>query len=225
MGGGDFCNSIPKFSGTQTVDGAPTEFAGITPLTFTFASSDYQSVAVSAADPTTTTTEATVRVAWDSTALRIHVHVEDALVAHSVGSSYDGDNVQIFVSSVPPSSGVQYTDYASQLTIVPQVSLPSATPAWFEEYGGGYTGTQPAWASRLVTGGYEVEMEWAWRGSVPTAGSQISFDLQVGVANTATGQRDYEYAIRLNPVGTGSLCGTPAPWCDTRHWCTPTLEN
>lgn len=224
-GGSDYCSSIPAFVGTQTVDGAPTEFAGIPALVFDFASSDYQSIVELADDPTTTTTQAEVRVAWDSTALRIHVHVDDAFVAHGVGATYDGDNVQIFVASSAPSTGYYFDDAATQMTIVPAVTVPASYAAEYSESAGSYTGPVPGWASRSVAGGYEVEVEWLWRGGVPTAGSDIGFNIQIGVANTSSGARDYEYGLHLNSALLTSLCADiEAPWCDTRHWCTPTLQ-
>ena len=99
---GNVCTSIVKFSGTQTVDGSDADFCQVPATVLTFATAEYTAVSNVTAD--TSISEATLRVAWDETALRAHMHVKDPAFYHSGPTVYDGDNVQFFISSHPPTA-------------------------------------------------------------------------------------------------------------------------
>ncbi len=225
----DPCTSIPKFTGTQVVDGDPDEFCDVpyrimTPQNAGLFAGPTGAITTPSG---TETSQAIVRVAWSPGYLHLHVRVVDpALVTMTNPYEYDGDNVQLFVSPVVPSSGETMTpnycatvySAANQLFMVPGDNSTASRfvcTSWAPSTG--YT-----YLSKLTNDGYEVEAQVPWAGGVTqAAGANVGFDLMVGVNNSSI--REYEYGLYIE-AGSSASCGSAKSlWCDAGLWCTPKL--
>jgi hypothetical protein len=221
------CSTIVKYTELQSVDGEVTDFCNVPATVFNFASAEYTDVVSGAVD--SSVSQATVKVAWDETALRAYVHVIDPAFHHIGGAGYNGDNVQFFISSNPPSSALtsSTTGGTTQITIVPGAG---GTPADIDYYGDAPTyspATSPVFFTEFVSDGYVVEIMWPWRRTPPTASDQIAFNMMIGVDDNGLG-RDFEYSYAFKSVVTSNcypyFSSDDAPWCEMRHWCAPTLS-
>jgi hypothetical protein len=170
-------------------------------------------------NPDTSSVEAYVRVAWDAGALRAHIHVKDPVVTHTGGEWYDGDNVQLFISPEAPARGSISDNDAVQFSMM---------PSWSS--GDHYLNTDEpgtlTTASRLVEGGYEVEIRWEWGDERPdfNEGDNIGFNFQLGAQQGESG-RDFEFALALDEPGETTCDGDAVPWCDVGLWCSTTLSD
>lgn len=217
---GDPCTSIPKFTGTQVIDGIGDEFCTVPGKTFNLSSAAF----VEPTGAQNGTSKATVRAAWSADALHIHVHVDDPNVIVSGGDAWNGDNVQLFIAGVAPTSPTmdgKANGGANQIFLVPpsgalpgKASTPQAGPSYKS-------------ASRLVDGGYEVELLWPWIGipAARAAGDQIGFDMMVGVQDFAqSGGREFQYGMYCNQsVGAGDAACVNL-YLNAMLWCTPKLQ-
>lgn len=113
----DPCKSgIPKFTGTQTVDGAGSEFCGL-PY-FVLNAQNAAKVLNPNAVPVSQFETATVRVAWDAAGFHAFVEVQDASVQtvnmvdanQAIGKSYLGDSIELFLSSSNNVTGLTSSD-------------------------------------------------------------------------------------------------------------------
>jgi hypothetical protein len=229
----DPCTSIPKFVGTQVVDGNPDEFCDVPYRIMTpqnaglFAGSS----GVLTTPSGTEASQAIVRVAWSSGFLHLHVRVVDATIIQGSGYEYNYDNVQLFVAPMAPNTGESMTasyctgvtSYAQQLFMVPgdgdlwSASSRFVCSSWAPSSGYEY-------AASLTADGYQIEAKVPWSSAV-AAGSTVGFDVMVGVNDT--GVRDYEYGLYIE-AGSSVSCGSASAkglWCDAGLWCTPQLMN
>jgi hypothetical protein len=227
--GVNFCNSLPHFTGVQTVDGAGEDFAGIVPMIAKVRDLGWlHPVYVTDLDSTIS-----LRVAWSEAALHAHVHVSDATVVAGGGSYHlDGDNVQFFIAGTATLTGL-YTgteDHgAAHLILTPPLPSNGWTGSYFfTTPQGPSTSSLPASAfkTRLVSDGYEVELQFPWPAAAEprVSGAHVGFDVVVGASNT--GYLQLESALANNPVpgAVPPQCGPiMLPGCDDRSWCLPTL--
>ncbi|MFI5299405.1 MAG: hypothetical protein ACHREM_15035 [Polyangiales bacterium] len=87
------------------------------------------------------------------------------------------------------------------------------------------------WGARLVSGGYEVELELPWSElqatpATPVPGMHIAFDVAVDVRQNATNPTPLVQLVQGLDTVTPTTCAptVPHPSCDDRTWCMPTLQ-
>jgi hypothetical protein len=225
----DPCASIAHLTAEHVVDGTADEFCGAPAFQL-----NLETAAFVEPPPLASTSSAEMRVAWSVAGLHLHVRVTDSnVLLVPPPEHWHGDTAQLFVSSVEPSSGVipGADGAATQLFMTPPSDT---TPAAIRSP---YTSGIPAgyqYAARLWAEGYEVELQLPWPGGfAPGSGATIGFDFVVGVKDDATTPSiDFEYGLYEGDLGgatTTAECQAfpDAPqhvWCDSRHWCRPTLE-
>ena len=229
---GNYCACMPKFVGTQVVDGAGDEFSALAPMTFTLSTAPYINPSRAASLPE----RVTLRAGWSDVALHVHVHVDDPSInPDSSATLWNGDNVQLFVAPTDILTGT-YTGTEDGGAIHVLISAPSATDVSRATviYQNGVSTNTPfvtgVFAGHRVTGGYEIEAQLQW---LPVAnprhsGARIGFDLVVGAASDPSQGLALEGGLANLAVSAASpacdLGGRVQPGCDDRTWCTPVLE-
>lgn len=206
--GGVVCNSVPKFTGKQVVDGSGDEFCDV-PATILVLKKGVVPSSWGAPGPVPDVL--TARIAWDALGIHAHLHVDDpVLVVGADGSGSGPDYIEFDIGGDAPTygfyDGVSYDDGFMQLLLQPAGPNPgfknlgpSTAPKALMRYMGKDSGTgvarpvvfslqaPAAWASRVVAGGYEFELYFPWsvlgRASAPAAGAQIAVDLGLSTCN------------------------------------------
>jgi hypothetical protein len=236
----DACLDLPAFSGTQVVDGFDTDFAGV-PV-FVLNPAD----AVVWEELEGDRVSLTARVAWSSSGLHAHFHVDypdggSMVVPMGTDPLYYGDGIELFLKGDNHLTGVYggaNDPGAIQLIAVPAAMGQPARAQLFTNQGQDDLGPlSPAnFASRLVgSSAYELELELPWALMQPDAGlpppiagAQIGFDVGVDY-HTRSGPSNVQYQLllALNPItGPDPTCPQgPHPSCDDRTWCTPRLDS
>jgi hypothetical protein len=217
----------------QVLDGIGDEFCNVPPVHYTAANAPYREghTAGSPAPLTPPVEAVTFRAAWSPDAFHLHAHVDDPSIFESTDLTtlWNGDEVEIFVAGGTNYS-VTYPDgtnaNAIQIGIVPPMGIVAAR-------GVVYLGQtrQPLdsqyFAARLVSGGYEVEVQLPWPGTAKPsqAGDTIGFYFGLSAQDNASVGRE-EYASLPVVAVSGSTCPSspPLPWCDGRTWCHPTVK-
>jgi hypothetical protein len=228
------CISIPRFAGSQVVDGNGDEFCHVPAAVFQIAAAPYVNPALHPSSPEVVT----LRVAWSPDALHVHVHVDDpSVVPDTTTTVWGGDNIQVFFAGTTLMTGA-YTGLEDAGATHVLVSAPTSagiSTAVFA-YNAAFTGVSRGlvppqdFASRVVAGGYEVELQLPWGiGASIAAGKRIGFDFIAGARNPPSTTFDVEGGFANNPVAgdTYYSCGSgrpTTPGCDDRTWCVPTLE-
>ena len=233
----DPCKSgIPKFTGTQTLDGSGSEFCGLPYFVLNAQNAakivNYNSV------PTSQFETATVRVAWDSAGFHAFVEVQDSSVqtvnmadtTQATSKSYQGDSIEFFVSSSNTVTGLTSSDSNTV-----HVVIPANGPA-VSVKDTGSTGTPTAlpssrFAQAATTTGYAVEVLLPWPGSTPSAGSAVRLDMAINSADKSFASvdkmRDGQLVYYTGTLSGSSTCQTAdgtVPWCDDRIWCQANLQ-
>ena len=233
----DPCKSgIPKFTGTQTLDGSSAEWCGL-PY-FVLNAQNAAKVLNFNAVPTTQFETATVRVAWDSAGFRAYVEVQDTSVqtmkmadaTQATSKAYMGDSIEFFFSSSNTVSGLTSTDSNTVHVIVPA----NGTAVSVKDTGSSGTPTALAstqFAQATTSTGYAVEVLIPWPGSAPSSGSAIRFDLALNSADTSFAgvdkMRDGQLVYYIGTLSGSSTCQTSdgtVPWCDDRTWCQANVQ-
>jgi hypothetical protein len=221
---------MPKFVGTQVVDGAGDEFADLPPMTFALSSAPYVNPGYAAPLPEIVT----LRAGWSDVALHVHVHVTDPSIAPDSSSTlWNGDNVQVFSAGSDTLTGT-YTGTEDGGAIHLLISAPDVgdLSRAVVIYQNGVASNSPfvtgVFAGRRVTDGYEieVELEWSPYAEPRLSGAGIGFDLVVGAASSEVLALEGGLANKL-VSGSSPACdlgGRVQPGCDDRTWCTPMLE-
>ncbi len=245
----DFCQRIPAFTGTQTVDGLDTDLGSL-PLVhygcMALVSWQDHSVAPDCLDTN-------ARIGWSSAGLHLYFHVVyetgQVMVPAAGEQFYDGDAFELFLKSNADVTG-PYGDGsdpgALQILVVPDALHPRADS--FTSAGMTDAGVPPAgtFAVHLDTAdggdrgdggapGYAVEYLIPWSmisaptDALPAAGAQIDLDFAVDYRQrdtTIDSEPRYQLLLSSNGnVSNNPTCEgqTPVPSCDDRTWCTPTL--
>ena len=233
----DPCKSgIPKFTGTQTVDGSGSEFCALPYFVLNAQNAakiiNYNAVPVSQFET------ATARVAWDSAGFHAFVEVQDTSVqtvnmkepTQATSKSYQGDSIEFFVSSSNTVTGLTSSD-----TNTVHVVIPANGPAVsVKDTGSSGTPTSllaSRFAQATTSTGYAIEVLLPWPGSTPSAGSTVRFDMALNSADktfTSVDQmRDGQLAYYTGSLSGTSTCQTAdgtVPWCDDRIWCQSILQ-
>lgn len=225
--------TLPRFTGTQVVDGDDADFSGVPAITYALREAPVVNPSYSASLPT----EVTVRMAWTPTSLVAHVQVTDLAVQTYRGEIleyyWQGDNVQFFMAPTDLLTG-EYSGTedggATHLVIVPPASgQPSRAIEVYEPCYACVAATfsDVAYAARTTDDGYDVELAWPWvapNGALG-AGDRVSLNLVVGASDTPDSGLELEGLLANNPVTGDTPCGGAThPGCDDRTWCHATLE-
>jgi hypothetical protein len=228
--GGSLCTTIPKYSGTQVVDGSGADFCDV-PATIHALKSG---VTLDGSKPPPVPEVLSARVAWDSVGIHAHFHVEDMDVENGdaiefdIGGRYPAagffDGVSNDVGSTNLAMGVPWTTTLHKwLVTIPPVAwmryqgrpttcVPSPCDAPLRPL---VTFMQPLvgpakWAYRVVPGGYEFEVLMPWsvlgRSTPPTSGTAVGADLGLAANN---GVRTW-LAVNPLPPGAGTPCDASA---------------
>jgi hypothetical protein len=225
--------ALPRFTGTQVVDGDDAEFSDVPAVTYALAEAPVVNPSYSAS----LSTEVTIRMAWTPSALVAHVHVTDPAVQTYQGEIleyyWQGDNVQFFIAPTDLLTG-KYSGTedsgATHLVIVPPAGgQPSRAIAVYEPCYACVDATVSAvsYAARVTADGYDVELAWPWAGpnGALGAGARVSLNLIVGASDTPSTGLELEGLLANNSVAGETPCGGAThPGCDDRTWCYATLE-
>ena len=234
------CNSIPKFTGTQTVDGKGDDFCQVPSFQFDVTNAakvnNYNNVPLSQFETVTG------QVAWSSAGFSAFFDVKDASVqtvnmadpSQAISKTYEGDSIEIMISSNNNVTGLTGTDNNTLQVIIPANGPAISTKA--SNSGGASSGTPTAlpsnqYAQATTDTGYAIEVQLPWPGGAPSAGSQIRFDLSLNSADkifgTVDDMRDGQLLYYVGTVNGGTTCqsseGT-VPFCDDRTWCTTSVQ-
>jgi hypothetical protein len=246
----DLCTTIPSFVDPQKVDGRGDEFCSLPGHTID--SSATRVAFFRGATASQVKEVGTLRAAWSSQGLHLHVHVTDANVfvpPNGSNALHEGDAIELYVAGYVPASGTfdDTTDIGAQHIIVspPQPSgiigargfvwtSSCSTPIPASLDNAFFTG-------RIVTDGWELELDLPWSvllasptAAPPTAGAQIGFTFGLDAQDDPSTDPDHArqmlaftgYLILTVASPSCSSCGKspPEPFCDDRCWCTPTLR-
>ena len=229
----DPCGSIPRFLGSQTVDGSDADLCSLPTFVINFTDADiYLKVDHGNEEDGRRRTEtATVRVGWSEAGLHGFVTVTDGFLFASgqddAGSVWNGDGVEVFVagsdSVLTGNSGNDAVTHV-QFGAAPSLAVTVKTVDGSASHSA-LAGSQ--YVTSVVTGGYTIEFLLPWAGSAPSSGAAMAFDLALNSADNdpagAPDGRDAQAILHNGSPGGSSPCGDSAePWCDDRTWCTPT---
>jgi hypothetical protein len=230
------CTNIPKFAGTQTLDGKGDDMCSVPSFLFS-ASTAARVMKYNSTPPE----EVTARVAWSSAGLLLFADVKDASVKsvysvdpnQAVNKAYQGDSIEVFISSSNNLTGLTSADNNTLHVIVPAVG--PAVSVKTSNSSGSSSGTPtalPATQYRQATTdtGYAIELLLPWPGGAPAAGATVRFDMGLNSADSTFGNaddmRDGQMLYYVGTV-TNTTCksndGT-VPYCDDRTWCATTLQ-
>ncbi len=233
----DPCKSgIPKFTGSQTVDGNGSELCSL-PY-FVLNAQNAAKVINSANIPSAQLETATARVGWDAAGMHVYVDVQDASVqtatmvdpAQATAKCYQGDSVELFFSSNANVTGLTSNDSHTIHLIIP-ASGPAVS---VKDTGNAGTSTAlptAQFAQTITNTGYAVEALIPWPGGTPSQGSAIRFDMSLNSAdksfNGIDKMRDAQLIFHIANAGGSTTCqGSDGaiPWCDNRTWCQTNVQ-
>lgn len=245
--GGALCDSVPKFTGPQVVDGVGDEFCDVPATVFELP----KGVPFPQTPPPLTRDVLTARVAWDADGIHAHFHADDPVLVRDY--RYDGqwgpDYIELAIGGTYPLTGfydgMQNDAGFINLFLSPSSALtpikgftgavpPQVTLMLIGDRGDNYN-VMPAgvpdivkWAYRTVAGGYEFELFIPWkllgRVTAPAAGATVSLDLGFG---TNDDPKYWSFWPTTPQTGAPNLSGQsflaikPLPANVTRSSCYP----
>lgn len=225
---------IPRFLGTQTLDGKGDDLCSLPSFEFGIATPGIKKNNINNI-PDSQFETVTARVGWTATGIVAFFDVKDASIqtvnmkdpGQAVAKAYQGDSIEFFVSSTDALTGLTATDSTAL-----QLTIPANGPAAQVKTAAGGSPTQTAlpaaqYAQTTTPTGYAIELKLPWPGAAPSAGAKIRFDLALNSADTnSSGVDDMRDAQLVYYLGTVSntTCpnNTPDVWCDDRTWCSTT---
>jgi hypothetical protein len=231
------CTSLPKFGGSQTLDGDNGDFCDVPSFQFGVANAaanhNYNNV------PNSQLEVVTAQVAWSATTgIHAFFNVKDTSVqtvnmadpSQAIDKAYQGDSIELFITSSDNVTGLTASDNNSL-----HITVPANGPAVLVKTSGGGSATHTALPTsqyfQLVTAtGYVIELQLPWPGNAPSAGGRIRFDLALNSADKTFGNvddmRDAQLVFYLGGAGGSTSCpnNSPDAWCDDRTWCSTTLQ-
>ncbi len=233
---GNACTSLPRFTGTQRIDGVGDELCALALDAWDKRTTPFQIPTPPTAD---VDPRAELRVGWSSVGLHLHVHVVDptgVIVSPPEASVAESDSVEIYASGFVPTGG-DYDDVSDLgaihvIVTPPGAGLGARANIFDSRYDHAAVAMSPSlYAVRIVSDGYEVEMQLPWtlisRTAPPSSGAGIGFDVALNKDRASDHKRILQTFLgyRTDPV-TPSSCtiSKPEPWCDDRTWCVPKLE-
>jgi cytoskeletal protein RodZ len=235
LSGATPCTTIPKLTGTQTLDGKGDDFCTIPSFTFGVANAaaknNYNNV------PNSQLEIVTAKVAWSSAGLSAFFDVADTSVqtvnmadaTQAIAKVYQGDSIELYISSSDTLTGLTGTDNNTLHVTVP-ANGPAVTVKATSGGAATHTALPTAQYSQATTStGYAIELRLPWPGSAPGAGTRIRFDLALNSADKSFGNvddmRDAQLLFYLGTTGGTTTCsGAADAWCDDRTWCSTSLQ-
>jgi hypothetical protein len=223
--GGSLCASVPKYTGTQVVDGVDDDFCDVTATVFELR----KGATFFGQAPPTVLDVMTARVAWDAAGIHAHFHVDDpVLVRDSRSDSWAGpDYIELDIGGTFPlvgfydgeqrDRGLMNIFMNPESALTPIKGFTGAVPAQatmgFVFPQGGNYGLERTpltdlakWAYRTVAGGYEFELFLPWallgRATPPASGTTIALDLGFGTNNDPNYWSFWPSAPQLGTPGT-----------------------
>jgi hypothetical protein len=236
----DPCTSIPAFTGTQTVDGKDDDFCDVPSFVFDKAAATEHGIVNNyngLQDSEFPSVKA--RVAWSSAGLHAFFDVTDAKVQsvtmadpeQALTSPYQGDSVELFISSNDTATGVPGGDSgAVSVTLAATGKSVSVTTTNTDGLSTTYAELSAAqYAQAETDGGYAIEVLLPWKDGSPGSGAKVRFDLALNIADDNFGSvsdmRDAQMVYYVGTVSDQTSCpGAAEPYCDDRTWCAPTLQ-
>jgi hypothetical protein len=231
------CTAIPKFTGTQTLDGKDDDMCQVPSFTFDKAAAAVVNNQNSIQD--SEFPEATVRVAWSEAGLHVFFDVKDGSVQSVFGKDpeqatqkpYQGDSIELFFSSSDNATGAPGAD-SGALHLTLAATGPSVAVKTTNENGIATVYTElPEEQYKTVTtdAGYAIEALIPWQGDAPSGDAKVRFDLAINIADTncsgVDDMRDAQMVLNQSAVDGQTSCpGGTEPWCDDRTWCVTTLQ-
>jgi hypothetical protein len=231
------CTSgIPRFLGTQTLDGKGDDLCSLPSFQFGVANAaakhNYNN------PPDSQYETVTAQVGWSAAGIVAFFDVKDPSIQtvnmkdskQAIDKGYQGDSIEFFITSGETVSGLTAND-ANSL----HITVPANGPAILVKTssGGSAAHTQlPAaqFAQATTSTGWAIELKLPWPGSAPSAGSRVRFDLALNSADTncsgVDDMRDGQLVFMLGTV-SNTTCpnNTPDAWCDDRTWCATPLQQ
>jgi hypothetical protein len=238
----DPCKTIPMLLGTQTLDGKGDDLCSVPSFQFTAQTSgvkvnNYNNV------PLTQFETVTARVAWTSAGISAFFDVLDTSVqtvydkdpTQAQDKAYQGDSIELFISSSDAVTGLTGTDNNTLHIIVPADG--PAVQVKTSNNGGASTGTPTLllatqYQQAKTSGGYAIEVQLPWPSGSPSSGTQVRFDLALNSAdtnfNTVDDMRDGQLVYYVGTVSGTTTCQSSSdgtvPYCDDRTWCETMLQ-
>jgi hypothetical protein len=233
------CANLPHYeklavlgAAGQTMDGRADDFCDVPFVVF-----DNSTGIVK--DPNPTPAEArttmTIRAAWSTFGLHLHLAVKDPKVIvtpYSNDNLFEADSVEVYTAGYDALTGAfdgMTKDLGAQQIIIAPTN-PEGTVMTRGVYF--FSGTRKGspsidrWAARNTAEGYEIEMRVPWADlkpsgmPAPTAGKKIALTFAF---NNKTDTTKAFSVFQVKPVAT-PVTGCTQPFCDDRYWCTPTLD-
>jgi hypothetical protein len=218
------CTAIPKFNGTQTLDGKGEDLCELPSFPFGVANA---AVKINNNNiPDTQFEVVTARVGWTQTDLVAFFDVKDA----SVQTVSMKDPGEVFIASTDSLTGPTATDNKAL-----HVTIPASGSGVLVKTASGGSVTHTAlpaaqYAQATTSSGYAIELKLPWPGGgSPGAGGKVRFDLALNSADTncsgVDDMRDAQLLLyRGNVSSTTCPNNSPDAWCDDRTWCSTTLQ-
>jgi hypothetical protein len=224
---------IPRFNGTQMVDGNADDFCDVPITTLSLASA-----ALSIGNTAGTPHRADIRVAWSETALHVHAAVTDPnVLVQAPNDSWSGDSLDVYIAASGNVTGSLSLDDAWQVILAPP-STDGSIAASAMRYPA-IEAISSGFANTLTDDGYAVELLLPWPGgAVLASGAAVMLNFALNVREQAcdgtdlNSCRQYYGAFFAGAAGSPSDCDnytllsgrSAEPWCDDRTWCPTTLE-
>jgi len=225
--GGSLCATVPKYTGTQVVDGLSDDFCDVTATVYELR----KGATFFGQAPPIVPDVLTARVAWDAAGIHAHFHVDDPVLVRDF--RYDGswagpDYIEFDIGGTFPLVGFydgEQRDHGlmnifmnPESALTPIKGFTGVVPAQvtmgfvYPQGGSNYGLDRPRltdiaqWAYRTVTGGYEFELLLPWtmlgRSTPPSSGTVIALDLGFGTNNDPNYWDFWPSAPQLGTPGT-----------------------
>lgn len=227
---------MPKYSGTQTLDGKNDDMCSLPYFQFTAQAAakllNFNNLPLSQFEIST------IWVGWAPDAFHVFVDVQDSSVqtvamvdpSQAVAKGYQGDSIELFVSSNNNLTGLTGSDANSLHLIIPATG--PAVSVKTDNGSGASSGRHSElptaqYKQTLTATGYAIEAVLPWPGGTPpNAGTTMRFDIGLNSADKNFGgiddMRDGQMLFFVGTVGGNTTCqssdGT-VPYCDNRTWC------
>lgn len=229
--GGALCSGVPRFTGTQVVDGSGDDFCDVPATVFPIK----DGVQLDGNKPPPILDVLFARVAWDGAGIHAHFHVDDAevmsgdAIEFDIGGQFplagffDGVSTDLGLTAIglvvggtsttlgfpvtfPAVADMTYQGNQTVCVPMPCTSPPRGLVSF------GQPLVAPArWAHRIVPGGYEFELFLPWvvlgRTTAPNVGTAIAADFALTARSERLTARAY-LAINPLPNGSSSACQT-----------------
>jgi hypothetical protein len=231
------CANIPKLAGTQTLDGKGDDMCSVP--SFQFNAQNAAKVIKYNSEPLE---DVTVRVAWSAAGLHLFADVKDASVqsvntvdsGSATSKAYQGDSLELFISSSNTVTGLTATDNNTLHVIVPATG--PAVSVKTSNSGGSSAGTPTAlpaaqYKQSTSSTGYAIEVLLPWPGGNPSAGTTVRFDMALNSADSTFGNvdnlRDGQMLFYIGTVSSTTCKSNDGtvPFCDDRTWCETKLQQ